>query len=206
LPFPYPEVAVPAGSRFALTQFPPTPRVPGNNPAPAAEREAQAREAGRLQAELQARAKLEEQLLRERTAIAQAVNEFARERAAYYRKIEEEAVRLALSIARKVLRREAQIDPLLLMGILRVALDRIEGATSVVLAVPPQQGGVWRNYLTTRMDAGELPEVVEDPTMAPEQCQLRTSMGTADLGLEVQLKEIEHGLMDLLAARPGAKP
>ena len=154
---------------------------------------------------MQARAKLEEQLLRERTAIAQAVNEFARERAAYYRKIEEEAVRLALSIARKVLRREAQIDPLLLMGILRVALDRIEGATSVVLAVPPQQGGVWRNYLTTRMDAGELPEVVEDPTMAPEQCQLRTSMGTADLGLEVQLKEIEHGLMDLLAARPQRK-
>jgi hypothetical protein len=27
-------------------------------------------------------------------------------------------------------------------------------------------------------------------------------MGTADLGLEVQLKEIEQGLMDLLAARP----
>jgi hypothetical protein len=27
-------------------------------------------------------------------------------------------------------------------------------------------------------------------------------MGTAELGLEVQLKEIEQGLMDLLAARP----
>ena len=40
------------------------------------------------------------------------------------------------------------------------------------------------------------------PAMALEQCELRTSMGTAELGLEVQLKEIEQGLMDLLAARP----
>jgi len=28
-------------------------------------------------------------------------------------------------------------------------------------------------------------------------------MGTAVVGLELQLKEIEQGLMDLLAARPG---
>jgi flagellar assembly protein FliH len=171
-----------------------------------AEREAQAREAGRQQGELQARTRLEEQLARERSAIAVAVADFARERAAYYRKIEEEAVRLALNIARKILHREAQIDPLLLMGILRVALDRIEGATGVTLAVNPLQAAVWRNFLITRMGPGELPEVVEDPAMALEQCQLRTSMGTADLGLEVQLKEIELGLMDLLAARPETKP
>jgi hypothetical protein len=30
-------------------------------------------------------------------------------------------------------------------------------------------------------------------------------MGTAKLGVEVQLKEIEQGLMDLLAARPQEK-
>jgi hypothetical protein len=28
-------------------------------------------------------------------------------------------------------------------------------------------------------------------------------MGIANLGMEVQLKEIERGMMDLLAARPG---
>jgi hypothetical protein len=28
-------------------------------------------------------------------------------------------------------------------------------------------------------------------------------MGTTTIGLEVQLKEIEQGLMDLLSARPG---
>ncbi len=169
------------------------------------EREAEARELGRQQGERESRAGFEEQLARERAAVAQALTAFARERAAYYRKIEEEAVRLALSIARKVLHREAQVDPQLLMGILRVALERIEGATGVVLAVHPQQAAVWRSYLMSRLGPGELPEVVEDAAMALEQCELRTSMGTAALGLEVQLKEIEQGLMDLLAARPLGK-
>jgi flagellar assembly protein FliH len=137
--------------------------------------------------------------------VATALAEFARERAAYYQKIEEEAVRLALSIARKILHREAQVDPLLLMGIVRVALERIEGATGVALAVHPQQAADWRRYLASRMDAGAMPEIVEDAAMALDRCTLRTSMGTAELGLEVQLKEIEQGLMDLLAARPQAK-
>jgi flagellar assembly protein FliH len=166
---------------------------------------AQAKELGRQTGERESRAKFEAQLAGERSAVAKALKEFARERAAYYQKIEEEAVRLALSIARKVLHREAQVDPLLLMGIVRVALERIEGATGVTLAVHPQQAADWRRYLASCMDPGDLPEIVEDAAMTLQQCALRTSMGTAAIGLEVQLKEIEQGLMDLLAARPQAK-
>jgi flagellar assembly protein FliH len=202
-PFIYCEVTAPAGASWTGPVQPGPGDAEGSSAlAHFAEREAQARELGRRQGEQESRAKFEEQLVRERAGVAQALADFARERADYYQKIEKEAVLLALSIARKILHREAQVDPLLLMGILRVALDRIEGATGVVLAVHPQQATVWRSYLISRMGPGELPEVVEDPAMALEQCQLRTSMGTADLGLEVQLKEIEQGLMDLLAARP----
>lgn len=196
--FPYGEVAGSAGQ-------PVTGREGTNSPAlvaQAAERELRAREMGRQQGELEARAKFEESLARERSAVAKALTDFAGERAGYYQKIEEQAVQLALSIARKVVRREAQVDPLLLMGMVRVALERIEGATGVVLAVHPQQAADWRCYLASCMEPGSLPEVMEDPAMAIERCQLRTSMGTAEMGLEVQLKEIEQGLMDLLAARP----
>ncbi|MGA7694430.1 MAG: FliH/SctL family protein [Candidatus Sulfotelmatobacter sp.] len=209
LPFSYSiAVAEPGKPNFLLSEHrlaSPGELDPAAGAAPGLEREAQVRELGRQQGGLECRAKFEEQLARERSAVAQALADFARERAAYYKKIEAEAVQLALSIARKVLHREAQVDPLLLMGILRVALERIEGATGVVLAVNPQQAPVWRNYLISRLGPGELPQVVEDPTMALEQCQLRTSMGTAELGLEVQLKEIEQGLTDLLAARPQIK-
>lgn len=196
-PFPYSDVA---GS--TSQQLP--GRGESDSSAQVADREARARERelGRQQGELEARAKFEELLVRERSSVAKALTDFARERAGYYQKIEEEAVQLALSIARKVLHREAQVDPLLLMGIARVALEKIEGATGVVLAVHPQQAAEWRRYLAGCMEPGALREIVEDPALAIERCQLRTSMGTAELGMEVQLKEIEQGLMDLLAARP----
>lgn len=198
--FPYSEVALPPGAG----NFPrPQPTVQGKSESTAEVfLLAQTKEAGRQQGEREARAKFDVQLGGEQAAVAKALLDFARERAGYYQKIEREAVQLALSIARKVLHREAQVDPLLLMGIVRVAMEQMEGATSVVLAVHPQKAALWRTGLAAPMASGKMVEIVEDAAMAPEQCELRTSMGVAVLGMEVQLKEIEQGLMDLLAARP----
>jgi flagellar assembly protein FliH len=197
--FPYSEVGLPPGSGNFVR---PQPAVAGKSESAEAALLAQTKEAGRQQGEREARAKFDVQLGGEHAAIAQALLDFARERAAYYQKIEQEAVQLALSVARKVLHREAQVDPLLLMGIVRVAMEQMEGATSVQLAVHPQKAAAWRTGLAEQMAGQKMFEIVEDAAMALEQCELRTSMGTAALGLEVQLKEIEQGLMDLLAARP----
>jgi flagellar assembly protein FliH len=174
--------------------------------AAAAEREARAREAGRQQGVAEARSEFDGMLAKEREAMVHAVADFARERVAYCKKIEAEAVRLALSIARKVLHREAHADPLLLAGAVRVALDKMEGATEVSLLVAPQRAAEWHRYLSARMDVDKLPAIVEDSAMVGERCVLRTSMGTADFGMETQLKEIEQGLMDLLTACPKEKP
>ncbi len=207
VPFPYTEVSpegtgadntLPAG-RAGLGKTAPDASAAA---ASAAMRDAQMRELGRQQGEAEQRAKFEEQLVRERAAVAKTVTDFAQDRAVYYRRLEEEAVRLALSIARKILHREAQVDPLLLMGVVKVALDKIEGATEVALLVHPQRASDWRRQLAAVMPAGKPLEIVEDPALEPDHCRLRTSMGTADLGLEGQLKEIEEGLTDLLAARP----
>ena len=169
------------------------------------ERESQLRELGRRQGLAEAHETFATQLGSARTAIAHALADFSRERTAYYRRVESEAVQLALAIARKVIHRESQVDPLLLMGIVRVALEQVEGATSVSLAVPASQAAEWQKFLATTLDAGDMPEILEDPTVASGQCILRTSLGTAEFGLEAQLKEIEKGLMDLLAARPQEK-
>jgi flagellar assembly protein FliH len=206
IPFAYTEVTAASAAGNALPVRPATADKAQPDSATvaasAAMRDAQMRELGRQQGEAEQRAKFEEQLMRERAAAAKALMDFARDRAAYYRRLEEEAVRLALSIARKILHREAQVDPLLLMGVVKVALEKIEGATEVVLLVHPQRAADWRRQLASVMPAGKPLEIVEDPALEPGQCRLRTSMGTADLGLEGQLKEIEAGLTDLLAARP----
>jgi flagellar biosynthesis/type III secretory pathway protein FliH len=85
----------------------------------------------------------------------------------------------------------------------RVALEKIDGATKIILRVHPQNAADWRRYLATQLDPAELPEIVEDVAQPEDRCTLETSMGTSVIGLDIQLKEIEQGLLDLLAARPG---
>jgi|SRR5579863_1242729 len=167
-------------------------------------REAQIRAQGRQEGQAEADKLFTERLARERDSLASALAQFTRDRGAYFQKVEGEVVQLALSIARKILHRESQLDPLLLAGIVRVALEKIDGATGVVLRVHPQNAQDWRRYLAEHLEPADVPEIVEDPAQPPGRCTLETSMGTAMLGLEGQLKEIEQGLMDLLAARPGA--
>jgi len=180
----------------------------GNEP-PAAEKERglqeAARAAGRQEGEAAARATFEKQLLQLRESLRGAIADFARERAHYYQQVEAEVVRLALSIARKVLHREAAVDPLLLAGIVRVALDKMESATKVTVRVPPQQVSEFRTYFAQNREPEDAPEVIEDSTLEPNHCKLETSLGTTELGLELQLKEIEQGLMDLLAQKPQSK-
>ncbi len=165
-------------------------------------REAALRQAGRAEGEAATRAVYEEHLARVRDGVRATLADFAGERAAYYRQVEAEVVQLALAIARKILHREAQVDPLLLAGVVRVALDQIESKTKVVVRVHPEQAPDARSYLQRTLDPQSVPEVVDDPTLELDCCVLQTEMGTAELGIEAQLKEIEQGLFDLLAKRP----
>jgi flagellar assembly protein FliH len=207
-PFPYDSIApgAPARARMAAG-FGLDAAIDGDGgAAEAATRETQARAQGRQEGLSEAgkafAEQFAEQLGRERASLAAALAEFTRDRATYFQKVEGEVIQLALAIARKILHREAQLDPLLLAGIVRVALEKIDGATGVVLRIHPENAADWRRYLSTQLEPADRPEIVEDPAQLPDRCTLETSMGTALIGLEVQLKEIEQGLMDLLAARP----
>jgi flagellar assembly protein FliH len=134
--------------------------------------------------------------------VSAALAGFARDRAQYYQQVETEVVQLALAIARKILHREAQVDPLLLAGMVRITLEKIESATKVVVRVHPQQVSECRSYFAQHMESRNVPEVVEDAAVKTDLCVLQTALGTTELGVEIQLKEIEQGLFDLLAKRP----
>lgn len=170
------------------------------------QREQAARLAGQQEAEARANALLASQIDGLRETLQAALADFASERNRYFQQVEHEVVQLALSIARKILHREAQIDPLLLAGMVRVALDKIEGGTAVTLKVHPERAAEWRAYFHGKRPANEVPEVMEDPALDQDRCQVQTAMGTTELGVEIQLKEIEQGLFDLIAQRPGSGP
>jgi flagellar assembly protein FliH len=165
-------------------------------------KEEQARALGLREGEAQSRAKFARELAAEREAIAKALGDFAREREAYFCRVEAEVVKLALGIARKILHREVQIDPLLLAGVVRVALEKIATGTSVRLRVHPDHVYAWHDFFANQQDQHLVPELLGDATLGMGHCVLETALGTTELTLEAQLAEIERGFFDLLAQRP----
>jgi flagellar biosynthesis/type III secretory pathway protein FliH len=134
--------------------------------------------------------------------VAQAValqGSFSEAREAYFHQLEQEAVKLALAIAARILRREAQMDPLLLTGAVRVALGQLAASTSVRLRVPAQDLPMWEETLARMPGLALRPEVIGETHMELGECRMETELGSADLGLWPQLKAIERGFFE----RPG---
>jgi len=202
---------VPEASPFAYAEAELPDGVPGSasDAGQAAEernrrQQAEAFEQGRQSAQQQFRSELDAALAKNREQISDVLQEFALERQNYYRRIEGEVVQLALAIARKILHRETQLDPHALAGIVRVTLEKLDTGTRVGLHVHPKEAADWRHYFACQMEGAPAPDVHEDPAIPPGECRIETSLGSTEVGLQSQLKEIETGLLDLLAERPDA--
>jgi flagellar assembly protein FliH len=202
---------VPEASPFAYAEAGLPTDAAGSAPdaGPGAEersrrQQAEVFEQGRQSGQQQLRSESDAALAKNREQISHALQQFSLERQDYYRRVEGEIVELALAIARKILHREAQLDPHVLAGIVRVTLEKLDTGTKVNLHVPPQEAADWRHYFASQTEDVPAPEVHEDPAIAPGECRIETSLGSTEIGLQAQLKEIETGLLDLLAERPGA--
>jgi flagellar assembly protein FliH len=169
------------------------------------QREQECRKRGFEEGKAAARAEFEQGLAKLREEIGKTVRDFAAERDSYFHRVEQEVVRLALAIVRKILHRESQMDPLLLTGVLRVALEKVGANTTTRLRANPADIRIWRDYFDQAQENYLAPELVGDPDLEPSRCILETDLGTTEIGLETQLKEIEQGFLDLLAQRPGPR-
>ncbi len=128
--------------------------------------------------------------------VAEWVEGFRQERERYFEAVEREVVELALAVAARILRREAQMDPLLLTGAVRVALGQIAHSTEARLRVPPDELELWTEAMALMPNLAVKPKVVAGAGMRLGDCAMETEMGTVDLGIRAQLSEIERGFFD----------
>ncbi len=159
-----------------------------------------ARQNGFVQGETHAQSAMTQRVEQERRAIGEAVERFAQDRRAYFRHVETDVVTLALAIARKLLHREVQIDPLLLSGIVRVALDQIQAGSQVVLRCSSSEQASWQNFLSSLPESNREITLVAEEAVERGRVMVETVAGKAEISLEEQLKEIESGFLDLLRA------
>jgi flagellar assembly protein FliH len=141
---------------------------------------------------------------------AELIENFAQERDRYLHAVEHEVVKLALAVAARILRREAQMDPLLLTGAVRVALGQLSGSTEVRLRVPAGELDLWTDAIALLPNLALKPTVSAGEGMRLGDCVIETALGSVDLGIRSQLGEIERGFFDrpgaVAAARPAANP
>ena len=121
---------------------------------------------------------------------------FAQQREQYLAAVEPEVVKLALAVAARILRREAQMDPLLLTGAVRVALGQLASSTSVRLRVPAAELDIWKESVALLPNLPVKPQVIPGEGMRLGDCLVETEIGSVDLGVRAQLSEIERGFFD----------
>ena len=155
------------------------------------------------QAQAAAHANEEQQRIRQ---AAELLEGFAKERDRYLLAVEHEVVKLALAVAARILRREAQMDPLLLTGAVRVALGQLSASTQVRMRVPPSDLNLWTEAIALLPNLGVKPEVAVGEGMRLGDCVSETELGSVDLGIRAQLGEIERGFFDRAGSSRGASP
>lgn len=136
--------------------------------------------------------------------IREALELFQAERRDYFSRVESDVVQLALAIAAKILHREAQVDPMLVAALVRVAIDKLHDGSSVSVRVSSAEAGRWRAFLANPLNGSTI-EIVEDAHLGAADCILETELGSANFSIEAQMKEVEQGFFDLLAQRPVIK-
>lgn len=138
--------------------------------------------------------------------IAHVVEKFHEEKAGYFEAVEHEVVKLALALAARILRREAQMDPLLLTGAVRVALGQLSSSTEVRLRVPPADQDLWADAIAHLPNLPVKPAVVAGEDMRLGECVLEAELGSVNLGVAAQLAEIERGFFDGRVCSPAGGP
>lgn len=153
------------------------------------------------QTEQKLRQEYEQKLMVARTPIAAAIANFMQQRDEYFARVESEIVQLSLSIAAKILHRESQVDPMLVASLVRIAIEKIREESSVTVRVSPGRAAGWKSWFAAQPNMARV-EVVSDPQLNDQDCVVETELGSANFGLDTQLKEVERGFFDLLALRP----
>lgn len=134
--------------------------------------------------------------------LAQTIEELATLRAELVQKTERQVVELAFAIARRVLRRELEVDREVLITMARIALERLGENTSATIRMNPD------DYATlgarAQLGEGSVVRIVPDPVVNPGGCLVQTDFGLIDAGLDAQLTEMASALGMSAPPRHGA--
>ena len=132
--------------------------------------------------------------------LGRAIEDISQMKTRFRTEVEEDAVKLALAIARKVLNRELATDPEALAGLARIALDKLNLRELQRLRVHPSDATAMQRLLGVSPGPKRV-EVIADGSLERGGAIFETDRGALDASVTTQLDEIERGLADRLGGR-----
>jgi flagellar assembly protein FliH len=112
---------------------------------------------------------------------------------------ERDVVGLSLAIARRVLRREIQVDREAVLGLVKAAFENTTLREVTEVRVHADHVMKIREHLKI-IGAPEAIEVRADAGLEPGGVVVETKRGSLDASMETQLEEIGNGMVDVMAS------
>ena len=113
---------------------------------------------------------------------------------------EDDTMKLAIAIARRVLYRELSTDPDAILGLVKAAFSKLNARETHRLRVSPSDAAAIQEH-RARLQIPPAIEIVSDGSLTPGSAIFETSRGDLDASVETQLAEIDRGLTDVLKRR-----
>lgn len=107
---------------------------------------------------------------------------------------EEQIVRLALTIAKRILRREATLDQDLTVAMVRVALDRLGEHSGATIRLHPEDYALTVGQQQDEWDNDQV-TVVADDDISRGGCRIESAFGFVDASVEAQFEQVEKAVM-----------
>jgi flagellar assembly protein FliH len=133
-------------------------------------------------------------------ALNRMLQELAGTRKRFRMEAEEDTVRLAIAIARRVLHRELATDPEAILGLVMAAFQKLNTRETYRLRVSSSSAAVLEQN-RARLELPVALEILADGSLADGAAVFETSRGELDASVDTQLAEIQRGFADVIRRR-----
>jgi flagellar assembly protein FliH len=133
-------------------------------------------------------------------SLSRVVNELTGLRRSFRAAAEQDTVKLAVAIARRVLHRELATDPEAILGLVIAAFQKLNARETHRLRLAPTDAAAVEEQ-RGRLDLPPSLEILADASLPPGSAVFETSRGELDASIDTQLSEIDRGFADIVRRR-----
>ncbi len=142
-----------------------------------------------------------EQAERMRRLVQAMLSGFAQQRRELLVELQPYVVRIAVEVARRIVRRELSADPGLVTRTVESALEQMMSASQITVRVHPLDAQLLRSTISeivTAPDQAEAIEILPDGAIEPGGCVVESDRGIVDARLRTQFEEMQARLLQEL--------